>query len=99
MIELPKITARRGGIRFGEVRIPRKPPFVPPPPPAGAGEGRWLFGVIDEDGETYWARGVWESGRETFSSPDEALEVWGHVDGARVIRRWHPAPLPWEEHS
>ena len=99
MIELPKIYARRGGIRYGEAHVPRKPPFVPPPPPAGAGEGRWRFGVIDEDGETYWSRGVWESAHETFSSPDEALEAWGHVDGARVIRHWCPAPLAWEEHS
>lgn len=99
LIGIPEVTARRGGIKYGEAHIPRKPPFVPPVPPEGAGEGCWRFGVIDDDGETYWAQGIWEAAHETFSTPDQALSAWGHLDGARVIRRWHPQPLPWEVHS
>lgn len=98
-IGLPVVTARRGGIKYGEAHVPCKPEFTPPPPPEGAGGGHWRFGVIDADGEAYWSHGIWESARETFSSPEEALEVWGHVDGARVIRQWHLDPLPWEVHS
>lgn len=98
-MELPEVTAKRGGVKYGEAWYPRKPPFVPPPAPEGAGDGRWRFGVVDDEGDTYWTHGIWEAGRETFSSPDEALDVWGHLDGARVIRQWCPAPLPWEEHS
>lgn len=98
-LELPKVTAVRGGIVYGEAHVPRKPDFVPPSPPEGAGEGAWRFGVIDEDGDTFWSLGVWESARETFSTPDEVLSVWGHLDGARVIRQWCPRPYAWEEHS
>lgn len=57
-------------------------------------DGVWLYAVRDEDGETYSTYGTWD--HTHFSSAEEALGVWGHVDGATVVRRWVPNPLPWE---
>ena len=101
-LELPEVTAKRGGIKFGEAHIPPKPPRAPlPPAPEGAGEGRWLFGIqSDEVVHDSWS--AWLSGEpgEKFTSPEEALEFWGELeDGEKIVRRWVPRALPWEDHS
>lgn len=98
-LELPKITAKRGGIKYGEAHIPPKSPRAPlPPAPEGAGEGNWIFG-IHSDGIVYSSYSSFYS-HETFSSPEEAMEFWGELEeGDKLVRRWVPNPLPWEDHS
>lgn len=103
-MELPEVTAKRGGIRYGEVPPqPPKPPFVPPAPPEGetTETGYWNFGarLVDEDGDEtiFWSEGVWSP--ETFNTPDQVRQAWGHEENMMIVRRWMRRPLPWEPHT
>ena len=98
-IEPPEITAKRGGIKYGEVARRPKPPRAPlPPAPEGAGEGNWVFG-IQSDEIVHSSYSSFHPG-ETFSSPEEALEFWGELEeGEKVVRCGVPKPYGWEEHS
>ena len=99
-LELPNINANLGGLKYVEEHVPTTPkPRAPlPPAPEGAGDGHWIFGVQTD--------GIIHSGyssylpEETFDSPEEALEFWGELEeGDKLVRRWVPNALPWEDHS
>lgn len=94
MIELPRVTVKRGGIAWGtKAPVDATPPRPTPPPPPGAGEGQWLFGVRDEDGDIRSTWGAWDS--TPFRSAEEALEACSWADNPTVVRRWVPKAWEW----
>lgn len=64
-----------------------------------AAKGRWIYAVRDADGEVYSFHGTWDP--SPFDNADDARDVWGHVEGATLVRAWkaEPAALEWEEVS
>lgn len=98
---MPEVTAKRGGIKYGEAHIPPKPPRAPlPPAPEGSGEGAWIFGIQIADDDYIISSYSSFYPHESFTSPEEAIEFWGELEeGEKVVRCWVPKPYGWEEHS
>ncbi|QHB37221.1 hypothetical protein QDA03_gp20 [Microbacterium phage Terij] len=103
-MELPDIRAPRGGIQWGAHPNPPSPERIalrerserlnadPGPTP----RGRWAYGAdLTEPGDTEpeiaSTRGAWSS--ETYDSLEEATDDW---PDRPIVRRWIPAPTPWE---
>lgn len=92
-IESPEITAKRGGIKYGEV--PPRPPRARTidPAPEGAGKGVWHYGLRNEDGELLTSASSYT--HEPFTTHEGALGEQSWFGGV-LVRAWIPSPT-WEE--
>lgn len=96
-IEMPRTP--RGGIKYGEARIPDS--AKPNPPRLTYTTGHWEYGVDTADYEggdtepdivTGESIGWYE--HEPFSSLEEAAAFH---PGGKLYKRWRPAVGPWDE--
>lgn len=97
-LEVPRVTATRGGIDWNDTtRVERKPPVTVEHDP----RGHWEYAVDTadyEDGDTEpdivsgWGSSWGEP--ERFITAEQAEEFH---PGGKVYKRWVPAPGPWDE--
>lgn len=91
-LELPEITAKPGGIKWGELPRLQRARTVDPAP-EGAGDGQWHYGLRNEDGELLTSGSIWTY--EPFTTHEEALQNQDWFGGI-LVRAWVPKPT-WEE--
>lgn len=96
-LQLPEVTAKRGGLTYGEAHIPASAKRTPPPTYP---TGHWQYGadIADyDDGDTepeiVGGTGGWGSAFEPYLSAEDAASDW---PGRPIVKRWIPAPGVWE---
>lgn len=90
-IQIPEVTAQRGGIDWNTPR-PTRPVDPVDPPPEGAGPGHWEYGVRDDDGAIYASHSGYH--HEPFLTRGQAERACSWLEGV-VVRRW-VADAEWE---
>lgn len=91
-LDLPEITAKRGGMKWGECHVPKRERTIDPAP-EGAGDGRWRYGLRNEEGELLISHSSYTN--EPFRTHEEALDNQDWFGGV-LVRAWIPSPT-WEE--